>query len=358
MSFFRRHTDLILLGFIVLLAAALRFYKLDSLPPGLWFDEAWSAVAARNSADAGTYPLYYAANFGGMHPAIVYLARLGNLFSGDHPLTIRYALATVGTLTVALSYFAYRAIWRLDSQEHSFNPLFAAFVLAIIFPYLLFTRMGFESSLVTPASLLVFWALAVALRRGRWGYFVLTGALLGASLYVFDTARFLPFAVSAAYWGIIIVGAGQAGNQFRHEETPSPPPVSPNTSLDYGIENEQRIGRGGAETKSSVLDEVMPRSPAPTWTTHLFHFGLMGLTAVFIFFPLAIYFIQEWAQFTARAAIVTENTLGADNVPLALWRNAWHTIAAISLPGYSDPIARHNLPTRPIFDIFSPFSSG
>jgi len=114
MSFFRRHANLILLGFIVLLAAALRFYKLDSLPPGLWFDEAWSAVAARNSADAGVYPLYYAANFGGMHPAIVYLARLGNLFSGGHPLTIRYALAAVGTLTVALSYFAYRAIWQLD----------------------------------------------------------------------------------------------------------------------------------------------------------------------------------------------------------------------------------------------------
>ncbi len=65
--------------------------------------------------------------------------------------------------------------------------------------------MGFESSLVTPASLIVFWALAVALRRGRWGYFVLTGALLGASLYVFDTARFLPFAVSAAYWLVIML---------------------------------------------------------------------------------------------------------------------------------------------------------
>lgn len=300
MNFIRRHSHLFWLALIVLLAAGLRFYKLGSLPPGLWFDEAWSAVAARDTAEAGMYPLYYAANFGGMHPAIVYLTRLGNLFSGGHPLTIRYALAAVGTLTVTLSYFAYRAIWRLDDGKQSQNPLFATFALAIMFPYLLFTRMGFESSLVTPASLLVFWALAVALRRGRWGYFVLTGGLLGASLYVFDTARFLPFAVSAAYWLIVL-----------REKRP---------------------------LKTAVV-----------------HFGLMGLTAVFIFFPLALYFLQEWAQFTARAAIVTENTLGADNVPLALGRNLWHTIAAISLPGYSDPIARHNLPTRPIFDIVLSF---
>ena len=318
MNFFRRHTDLILLALIVILAGALRFYELDNLPPGMWFDEAWSAVAARDSAKTAVYPLYYAANFGGMHPAVVYLTRFANLFSNGNPLTIRYEMATIGARTIFMAYFAFHAIWQLDKTVvpqknggdkadtprpfaflHIKNAksLFAAFVLAIIFPYLLFTRMGFESSLVTPASIMVFWALAVALRRGRWGYFVFTGALLGASLYVFDTARFLPFAVSAAYWGL------------------------------------------AWRTKRPLK-------------TAVFHFALMGLTAVFIFTPLAAYFLTNWAQFTARAGIVTANTLGADNVPLALWRNAWHTVAAISLPGYSDPIARHNLPGRPIFDLF------
>ncbi|MBK8988396.1 MAG: hypothetical protein IPM39_20405 [Chloroflexi bacterium] len=101
---------------ILLLTAALRFYRLDQLPPGLWFDEAWSSVAARDSAAQGLYPVYYAASFGGMHPAIVYLARLANALS-DYPLSLRYAVAVVSTLTVGVAFFAYSAVFELDSRK-------------------------------------------------------------------------------------------------------------------------------------------------------------------------------------------------------------------------------------------------
>ena len=315
---FGRWSVVIGLVLIVFLAAFLRFYRLNELPPGMWFDEAWSAVTARDTAAQGVFPPYFAASFGGMHPAIVYLTRVANLFTGGHLLTIRYALAVVGTLTVLLSFFSFRAIFSLkikdtrlkidgDEQSSIINhqsslfALFGAFILAITFPFLLFTRMGFESSLVAPASLLVFWCLAVALRRGTARWYGLTGAVLGLSLYSFDTARFLPFAVSLAYWGVVLLHRRQEG--FRR---------------------------------------------------HLLNFVWMTVAALVVFVPLGTYFIQNWGQFTERAGITTYNTFGpgAESVPLALLNNAWRTVAGLSLPGFGDVIARHNLPGRPVFDVF------
>ncbi|MFO7678487.1 MAG: hypothetical protein R6X34_00385 [Chloroflexota bacterium] len=336
--FNRQSLWLIGLIFVVALAAFLRFYRLDEIPPGMWFDEAWSAVAARETAVQGIYPPYFAASFGGMHPAIVYLTRFANFFSGGHPLTIRYALAAVGTLTVLLSFFSYRAIFQLEienssvkikdlrtgperaeglkrdggSQSSVFNlqssiittqslALIGAFILAITFPYLLFTRMGFESSLVTPAGLLVFGCLAAALRRGQARWFVMTGAVLGLSLYSFDTARLLPFAVSLAYWGVVLLHQRGAG---LHR--------------------------------------------------HLLNFVWLTLAAQVVFLPLGAYFLQNWSVFTERMGVTTYNTLGpgAASVPLALLRNAGLTLAGLSLPGFGDVIARHNLPGRPVFDVF------
>ncbi|MCZ7673398.1 MAG: hypothetical protein M5U34_42920 [Chloroflexi bacterium] len=40
----------------------MRFYRLNDLPPGMWFDEAWSAVAARDTAAQAVFPPYFAAS--------------------------------------------------------------------------------------------------------------------------------------------------------------------------------------------------------------------------------------------------------------------------------------------------------
>lgn len=306
----RNHKAWLVYGYllIVILAGALRFYRLNELPPGLWFDEAWSSVAARNSAAVGAYPVYYAASFGGMHPAIVYLARLANWLTGTHPLALRYTLAVVGTLTTAVSFFAYHTIWKLDVKARNVETnhtiaifaLFAALILAITSPFVHFSRMGFESSLPALASLLVFGCLALALEQKQADWFAVTGGVLGLSLYSFDTARLIPIALSVAYWGIVLV-------QRR-----------------------------------------------PAWRQYLVWYLLLAGTAVLTFLPLGLYFLRHWDIFTERAGVTTYNTLGpgADSVPLAILRNLGRTLGGLSLPGFGDAIARHNLPGRPVFDPF------
>ncbi|MBK8988397.1 MAG: hypothetical protein IPM39_20410 [Chloroflexi bacterium] len=160
--------------------------------------------------------------------------------------------------------------------------------------------MGFESSLPVLAGLLVFWSLALALQRQRAGWFALSGAVLGLSLYSFDTARFFPFALSAAYWGVVLV--------HRRRE----------------------------------------------WRRYLGWYGLLAGTAVLVFLPLGLYAFTHWDAFAGRVGVATYNTLGpgAASVPLTLLRNLGRTLAGLFLPGFGDVIARHNLPGRPVFDPF------
>ncbi|MEW5987545.1 MAG: hypothetical protein AB1791_13000, partial [Chloroflexota bacterium] len=204
-----------LLGLTTLLAAGLRFYHLDRLPPGLWFDEAWVSLQARDVVANGVYPLYFAADFGGIHPLVVYLTVVARWLTHNDPLAIRYAIAAAGVLTIPLTFLSLRAIFALEdggdwgirrflptSIPKSPNPrdssdvaLIGALVLAITFPYLLLNRVGFEVTLPAVFSPLIFGPLALAWREGGRRHYLLAGLALGASLYAYYAARLLPVAV-------------------------------------------------------------------------------------------------------------------------------------------------------------------
>ena len=53
----------LLLG-VVVLAAGLRLWRLDILPPGLFYDEAYNGFDARQVLDGVHRPLFFAANNG------------------------------------------------------------------------------------------------------------------------------------------------------------------------------------------------------------------------------------------------------------------------------------------------------
>ncbi|MDJ0752285.1 MAG: hypothetical protein QNJ45_02120 [Ardenticatenaceae bacterium] len=300
-----RYATPLYLTSITLLAGWLRFWQLDTLPPGLWFDEGWVTLAAR---DAGNQ-IYFSAGFGGMHPAVVYLTRVWQQMS-DNPRAIRYAIATVGTLCVPLAFFTFRAIFNLDGpHKNEGKALLGAYILAILYPFLHFSRLGFESMLPLPASLVALWLLV---SPPRWWRTILLGVVLGVSIYTFDTGRFVPVAAAAVYWFVLTWHPS-----FRN---PNPHKIFPSF----------------------------------WFSTHLGRFLLIVAIALLIGAPLLLFFGQNWDQLTARAAVTTYNTLGegAESIPLALLRNSGRTLAGLSVPGFGDQLARHNLPGRPVFDPF------
>jgi 4-amino-4-deoxy-L-arabinose transferase-like glycosyltransferase len=289
------------LASILLIAALLRLPWLAEIPQGLWFDEAWVSIRARDVVALRTYPVYFDANFGGMHPAIVYLTVLARWLSGGDPLAVRYGVALTGLLSLLLAFWAYREIGRLQPAA-GFAPghfaLLSTFILAITFPFVIFNRIGFESMLPALPAAVAFGGLARGLRTGQYRWYGLAGVALGLGLYTFDSARFLPVAFTVAVLALLMIG--------------------------------------------------QPRRPL------LVGWGISAVSALILFLPLGLYFWQHWDQFLLRAGVASYNTLGpgADNVILALLRNLGRTLGGISLPGLGDQLPRHNMPGRPVYDLF------
>ncbi len=289
-----------LLG-LTLLAAVTRFYNLTHLPPGLWYDEAWASLQARDLGASGSWPVYFAADFGGLHPAIIYLTWLVRQVSHNSPWAIRYAVAGASLFSLPLTFLALRSIFQLDGVAKgraSWLALSGTAALTISFPTLVFTRIGFEVFLLTIPAALAFYGLASGLRRRQTCYFVLVGLALGAGLYTYHAARFLPVAITLALGGVAV--------QTRQ------------------------------------------------WRWYSLRWALAATCAFVVFFPLGRYLWQQSDILLARAQIASYETLGAgaDSVPLALLGNLSRTVAGLSLPGFGDSLLRHNLPGRPIYDPF------
>ena len=292
-----------LLGLLLIIgiAALLRLPLLATIPEGLWYDEAWVSIRARDTVALQTYAIYFEANFGGMHPAIVYLTVLARWLSGGSPLAVRYGVAIIGLLTLPLAGWAYYQLAQIVPSR-AIDPtkyaLLSSFILAITFPFVIFNRIGFESVLPAIPAVILFGSLARGVRTGHYGWYGLAGVSIGLGMYTFDAARFLPIAFTVA-----LIGLGMTGWPKRQL---------------------------------------------------LLGWGITAVLALILFAPLGIYFGQNWDQFLLRATTTTTQTLGpdVDNVPLTLLQNVGKTVAGISLPGFGDQMARHNIPGRPIYDLF------
>jgi 4-amino-4-deoxy-L-arabinose transferase-like glycosyltransferase len=244
---------------ILLLAFFLRFWRLDSLPPGLNHDEAYNGLDALAILDRETFPIYHEGwelyeqqvheqgpvyqtklpvflegNFG-REPLLAYLMAGSVLLFGVTPLALRLVVALAGVLSVLATYGAAYELTQEDDEKgngsltavdiiRSIVPLMAAFVVAVHFPSLVLSRYGVRAMLFVPLEALVvflFWRgirkaaqragepgeqasaasiLGLAMSAPSW--FGAAGFFLGLSLYTYGVARFFPllFVVFVALW--------------------------------------------------------------------------------------------------------------------------------------------------------------
>lgn len=289
------------LAVITLLGAVLRFWGFNSLPPGLWYDEALVSRLAMAISESHVAPVYFETDFGGIHPLLIYTTIVARWITDNHPLAIRYGIAGLGVLSVPVLFLSVRAMFRLDGEfirQGTIGGMLAALISAFLFPLLLLNRVGVEVTMPTLGAAMVFWMLSDGLRTGHSRYFLLLGLTLGVSLYSYQSARFLPIAVAVACLWVLVTSTGRK--------------------------------------------RLLPR------------LTLGAITALVVYLPLLLYFARHPSAFVSRAGAASYNTLGpsAGSVPLAVLANTLRTIAGLSVSGFGDALARHNIPGRPFFDPF------
>ena len=281
-----------LLVITLLIAAFLRLWQIDTLPPGLHYDEAADTIIAQQIARGESAPIFVAA-YTGKEVLFFYWAAAWMKLVGPTVFAMRLAAAMLGLLTVAVTYRVVRELFASVRERHSGSEgvaLFATIFIATSFWAVLMSRLGFRSIAEPFIQALALAALFRGLRLKRWGWIIVAGALIGLNLYTYLAARLFPLAIAAIFLFLIAFDRGQ--RRLRCAQ----------------------------------------------------FIVVIGM-ALLIFAPLGIYFLNNPSAFLTRIQQVAPHT---EQVP-ALLENIGRALGMFFVSG--DPYIRFNLPGRPLFSI-------
>lgn len=310
---------------VVLVAAALRFWQLGELPPGLYHDEAYNGLDALSllrgqsfpqfyegwelyAQDAHAvrpptptrFPVFFEGNYG-REPLHVYLMAASVALFGATPFAVRAVPAAAGVLAVLTTFLAARSLVPSVLRPGSgwLLPLLAAFTMAVLYPAVHFSRFGIRPMLFVPCATLAvaaFWRAFDGPARRRWVWYAVAGFFLGLGLYTYAAARLLPLLFVA--FALVLL----------------------------------------------LTDRPRFRAASPG-------LAVMAGVALLTVAPLLLFFYRYPYYFSFRLAYVANR--GAGTVPGAPWQtwllNVGRVIAGFFWQGETH--LRHNLPGRPYLDL-------
>lgn len=277
----------------LLIAAALRLWQIGTLPPGLHYDEAADTIIAEQIARGESAPIFIEA-YTGKEVLFFYWAAAWMKLIGPSVFAMRLAAAMIGVLTVAATYRAVKEMFHphpalsLPGRGSEGVAVLAAIFIATSFWHVLMSRLGFRSISEPLLQALALAALFRGLRLNQARWFCGAGALIGLTLYTYLAARLFPVAIALIFLYFIIFDRGR------------------------------RLDR-------------------------LTQFLVTVASALIVFAPLGIYFLQHPAAFLTRIQQVAPR---GDQVT-SLLDNILRALGLFFVNG--DPYIRFNLPGRPLF---------
>lgn len=180
-----------LLLIIIILAAFLRFYKLGSNPPALYWDEvslgfnAYSILQTGRDEHNERLPYNRFIAFGDFKPpGYIYFAVPSVALFGLNEFATRFPSALAGVVMVVMTYLLIKELFGKETVA-----LLGAFLLSISPWALHMSRAAFEANLAAGFNLLAIFFFFKALKRGRW--LLLTALFFALTFYTFNSNRLL-----------------------------------------------------------------------------------------------------------------------------------------------------------------------
>ncbi len=192
---------------VILLAAFwLRVHRLVELPPGLHYDEAANGTLVSGIA-FGDYRPIFITSYTGKEILFFYTAAGIMRLIGESVFALRLTSAFAGTLTIAAVYWLGCEISKLSqtrSQSGRWLGVIAAGLLAVSFPHLIFSRMGFRAIMQPLMQTLTVAAFLKALPRHnskqlKYNWLVFAGVALGLTAYTYLAARLFPLLLAIMF---------------------------------------------------------------------------------------------------------------------------------------------------------------
>jgi 4-amino-4-deoxy-L-arabinose transferase-like glycosyltransferase len=198
----------LLILFIILGAAWLRWWQLNEIPPGLWFDEAYNGMDALWMLGTRSTPIFLEGN-NGREPLYHYLLAPTIGVLGAKAYTMRLVSAIIGIITIALFYRWSKTIF-YRSPNRYWLALFSAAGLAFSFWHVVLSRNVFRTILVPSFVILTGYFFWLGVQRRSLKYFALAGLALGLGQYSYLSFRLLPFVLVLFVAGWTLFGKDDA----------------------------------------------------------------------------------------------------------------------------------------------------
>jgi len=176
---------------IIALAIFFRFFQLDSIPKGLYHDEAINGNDAFFSLRSGNYRIFYPEN-NGREGLFIWLISLSFSIFGVSIWALKFIPAIIGTITVIGLYLLTKELFSLSANHKSqaINiALLSSFFLAISFWHINFSRIGFRAIMVPFLLVFSFYFLIKAFQKQEKVYAGIAGLFFGLGFYSYSVFR-------------------------------------------------------------------------------------------------------------------------------------------------------------------------
>lgn len=178
--------DLLALGAVLTVGVAFRLYRIDSLPYGLWWDEAFSGLEALRIMNDPNYRPVYVAGMA-QEPALVwYLMAASFTLFGPSPVGLRVTAVAGGLLGILAIFLLARELFGRRSAT------VAGALVATMAWHVNFSRIAFNAIWSVAFDALAMYFLIQGMRTGRLFSFALAGAALGLGANMYYTSRLMP----------------------------------------------------------------------------------------------------------------------------------------------------------------------
>ncbi|MCD6177669.1 glycosyltransferase family 39 protein [bacterium] len=284
---------ILLLIIVLLIASFFRLWQLNSIPPGLYPDEAINANDALHTLRTNSPRVFYPEN-NGREGLFINLVALSFLIFGASIWSLRIVSAIAGILTVFGLYLFTKELFsssKIFKKSAESLALLSSFFLAVSFWHVNFSRIGFRGILVPLILVFSSYFLTKGFRTKKPLFFIISGIIFGLGFYTYIAFRLAVFLIAAVFFLEF----------FRNKE-------------------------------KKQLKQL---------------FGLSLLFLLFIFItalPIGIYFINNPEYFVSRAAGVS--IFSQPNLIKAFGESLLKHLAMFNIRG--DGNWRHNIASQPV----------
>lgn len=174
---------------ILLLAAFLRSYHIDTIPAGIYPDEAVNAADAMTANETSDYKLFYPNNYG-REGLFINLQALAIRVLGNTVPALKLWSIIFGTLTVLGLYLLAKELF-----NRRVSGLISAFIAATSFWAINFSRIGFRAIMTSFILSFSFYFFFKGLRTRRLIDFVWSGLFFGLGLHTYIAFRLAPLII-------------------------------------------------------------------------------------------------------------------------------------------------------------------